>query len=97
MICKRICSCQELYIDEPVRNVKVRWQEHEDRQKASESAKHLKNNPTNLFSWKVLLLASLNTCIRQNMEALIIALKRPSPNERVKSKKLSLFRNGATW
>ena len=33
---------------------------------------------------------------KQNMEASIIALKRPSLNERVESKKLSLFRNGVT-
>ena len=96
MICKRVYSCQESYIGEPVRNIKVRSQEHEDRQKASESTKHLKNNPTNLFTWKVLLLASLNTCIRKNAESSIMTLKRPSPHERVESKKLSLFRNSAT-
>ena len=35
-------------------------------------------------------------CIRQNMEASIIALKRLSLNERVEFKKLLLFRNGVT-
>ena len=90
------CSCQESYIGETVRNVEIRWQEHEDTQKDSEPAKHLKNNPTHSFTWKVLLPASSIRRIRQNMEASIIALKRPSLNERVESKKLLLFRNGVT-
>ena len=91
-----LCFCQESYIGETVRNVEIRWQEHEDTQKYSEPAKILKNNPTHSFTWKVLLPASSIRRIRQNMEASIIALKRPSLNERVESKKLLLFRNGVT-
>ena len=96
VIYEGVCSCQESYIGETVRNVEIRWQEHEDTQKDSEPAKHLKNNPTHSFTWKVLLPASSIRRIRQNMEASIIALKRPSLNERVESKKLLLFRNGVT-
>ena len=81
---------------ETVRNVEFRWQEHEDKQKDSEPAKYLKNNATHSFTWKVLLPASSIRHIRQNMEASIIALKQPSLNERVESKKLLLFRNGVT-
>ena len=33
-----VCSCQESYIGETVRNVESRWQEHEDTQKDSESS-----------------------------------------------------------
>ena len=91
-----VCSSQESYIGEAARNVEIRWQEHEDTQKDSEPAKHLKNNPFHSFTWKVLLPASSVIRIRQNTEASIIALKRPSLNERVESKKLSLFRNGVT-
>ena len=91
-----ICSCQESYIGETVRNVEIRWQEHEDTQKDSEPAKHLKNNPTHSFIWKVLLPASSIRRIRQNMEASMIALKRPSLNDRFESKKLLFFRNGVT-
>ena len=43
MIYEGECSCQESYIGETVRNVEIRWQEHEDTQKDSEPAKHLKN------------------------------------------------------
>ena len=91
-----VWSCQESYIGETVRNVKIRWQEHEDIQKDSEPVKHLKNNSTHSFTWKILLPASAIRRIRQNMEASIIALKRPSLNERAETKKLLLFRNGVT-
>ena len=96
VIYEGVCSCQVSYIGETVRNVEIKWQEHEDTQKDSEPAKHLKNNPTHSFTWKVLLPASSIRRIRQNMEASIIALKQPSLNGRVESKKLSLFRNGVT-
>ena len=64
---------------------------HEDTQKDSEPAKHLKNNLTYSFTWKVLLPASTSRHIRQNMEASIITLKQPSLNEQVESKKLLLL------
>ena len=35
-------SCGENYVDESVRNVVLRWAEHEDPNKQSELAKHLK-------------------------------------------------------
>ena len=96
MIYKGVCSCQESYIGETGRTVETRWQEHEDTQKDSELAKHLKNNPTHPFTWKILLPASSVRQSRQNMEASIITLKRLSLNEQVESKKLSLFQNGFT-
>ena len=76
-----VCSCQVSNIGDAVRNVKIRWQEDEDTQKNPEPAKHLKNNPTHSFTWNILLLASSVRCMTQIIEALIIALKRPSLNE----------------
>ena len=96
MIYEGVCSCQESYVGDTVRNVEIRWQEHEDTQKDSDPAKHLKKNPTHSFTSKVLLPASSIRRIRQNVEASMIALKRPSLNERAESKKLLLFRNGVT-
>ena len=55
MIYEGVCTCQEPYIGETVRNVEIRWQEHEDTQKDSETAKHLKNNPTHSSTLKVFL------------------------------------------
>ena len=94
VISEGVCSCQEPYIGETVKNVKTRWQEYEDTQQDLEPAKHLKNNPTHSFTWKVLLSVSSISCIRQNMEASLIALKGPSPNERAQFTKLQFFRNG---
>ena len=54
MIYECACSCQESHIGETVRNVEIRRQEHEDTQKDSEPVKHLKNNPTYSFTWKLL-------------------------------------------
>ena len=78
MIYECACSCQESHIGETVRNVEIRQQEHEDTQKDSEPVKHLKNNPTYSFTWKLLLPPSSIRSIRQNKEALVIPLKRPS-------------------
>lgn len=86
-----VCSCQESYISETVRNVEISWKEHEDRQKDSEPAKHLKSNPSHSFTLKLLLPDLSNRCIRQNMESSIIALKQPSLNQQVKPKKVMLF------
>ena len=58
-----------------MRNVEIRWQEHEDTQKDLEHAKHRKNNPTHSFTWKVLLPVSSIRRFRQNTEASVIALK----------------------
>ena len=96
VIYEGVYSCQESYIGETVRNVEIRWQEHEDTQKDSEPANYLKNNPTHSFTWKVVLPTSSIRRIRQNMEASIKSLKRSSLNELSESKKLSLFQNGFT-
>ena len=91
MIYEGACFCQESYIGESVRNVENRWQEHKDTQKDSEPAKHLKNNPTYSFTWKVFLPASSNRLIKRDLEASIIAFKRPLLYKQFESKKLSLF------
>ena len=41
---RRGCSCDQNYIGETVRNVKIRWNEYEDKNGKSEPAKHLKEN-----------------------------------------------------
>ena len=97
VIYEGVCSCQESYIGVTVRNVEIRWQEPEGTPKDSEPANDLKNNATHSFTWKVLLPASSIRRIRHNMEASIIALKWPSLNEQIESKKFLLVRNGFTW
>ena len=89
------CNCGESYIGETIRNVESRWKEHNNVNKDSEPAQHLKENP-NHFTWKVLLPASKNSKIRKDLEASLVAKMRPSLNEQMDFNKLLLFRNGVT-
>ena len=92
-----VCSCNETYIGETKRNVGIRWGEHDDSRKSSEPAKHLKENPDHTFSWSIIMNASTNARVRKNLEASWVALKKPTLNNQVDSKKLILFRHGVTW
>ena len=85
-----------MYIGETKRNVAVRWAEHNDPRGSSEPSKHLYNYPSHHFLWRVLLNASQNSRVRKNLEASVIALKKPDLNNQVDSKKLTLFRYGVT-
>ena len=91
-----VCSCAENYVGETKRNVETRWREHENLNKDSEPAKHLREFPDHSFEWKVIMNAPIKTRIRKNLEASIIAFKRPSLNDQLDSNKLVLFRNGVT-
>lgn len=61
------CVYNEMYIG--TRNTRVRWDEHEDPQKESETVKHLRNHPGRSFSWKTLFVSAVNrarkSCQRQ--------------------------------
>ena len=56
----------------------------------------MEENVSHKFLWKVLFAASENKRVPEIPEASEIALKRPSLNEQIESKKLLLFYNGAT-
>ena len=90
------CTCGGSYIGETKRNVEVRWQEHNDPRGNSELAKHLYQNPTHSFRWRVFMNAPQNTRGRKNLEASIVALRRPSLNNRMETKILTLLRYGVT-
>ena len=92
-----ICNdCQVNYIGETVRNVRTRWAEHENPTKESEPARHIRDNPTHTFEWKILSSAPKYSNDRKNLEASWIALRKPTLNEQVQFKVLTLFRNGVT-
>ena len=48
------CSCGVDYIGETVRNLAVRIAEHSNPAHTSEPAKHLRENPSHSFTWRVL-------------------------------------------
>ena len=62
-----ICACEESYTGETKLNVEIRWGEHSEINKVSEPSRHLKRNPTHVFSWKVLMAAPLNDCVRKDL------------------------------
>ena len=92
-----ICSCSANYIGETKRNVETRWNEHENPNKDSEPAKHLRKFPDHKFDWKILLTAPVNAKLCKIVESSMIALKQPSLNEQLDFDQLILFRNGVTF
>ena len=50
----------------------IRWIEHERTTGKSETAKHLADNKSHMFTWKVLASASLNFRKRKILEAFFI-------------------------
>ena len=51
VISEGVCSCQEPYIGETVKNVKTRWQEYEDTQQDLEPADEKKMNKAVEEKW----------------------------------------------
>ena len=91
-----VCACEQKYIGETGRNVELRWEQNENIPKDSEPAKHLKENLSQKFFWKILFTAPENKRICKILEVSEIALKRPSLNKQTKSKKLLLFCKSVT-
>ena len=74
------CSCGSRYIGETRHNTAVRWNEHNNPTKSSESLKNLLNNVDHFFTWTSISNAS-NVKARRNVENF---------------EKLVLFKNGVT-
>ena len=51
------CSFGRRYIDETIRNRNICWNENENTTGKSEPAKHLPDNKSHMFRWKVLACA----------------------------------------
>ena len=88
------CSCGRRYIGETIRNSDIQWIEHESTTGKSEPAKHLADNKSHMFTWKVLASAPLNFCKRKILEAFFITKLKPDLNEQVEHHALSLFQHG---
>ncbi|XP_068671420.1 uncharacterized protein [Montipora foliosa] len=95
VVYKGDCSCGVHYIGETVRNLAVRIAEHSNPAHTSEPAKHLRENPSHAFTWRV--LSSAQTFHKRRIvEGLMIQQFRPSLNKQVISYVSKLFPLGIT-
>ena len=93
------CSCGEDYIGETIRIADIRWGEHTHpapSAKLTDPARHIVENPTHFFTWKVLTNAPRQNLKRLILEGYFIAKKRPKINIQTNPQLLLLFRNGVT-
>ena len=92
------CSCGEEYIGETVRMTDIRWNEHIPlpNRTLTDPGKHIEENSTHEFKWKVITRAPRNKLKRLILEAYFIAKKRPKINVQINPKLLLLYRNGIT-
>ena len=67
VIYKKDCSCGSGYIGEISRNTEVRWNEHNNSIKSSESSKHLRSNIDNSFTWDVISNTPRNAMTKRNL------------------------------
>ena len=94
-----VCTCGESYIGETKRIASIRWKEHTSPSPSatlSDPAKHVLENPTHSFTWKVLTHAPRQNLKRLILEAFFIAKKKPKINIQINHRLLVLFRNGIT-
>ena len=75
-IYKGVCSCGEIYIGKTIRNIEVRWDEHNNPMKKSNPSKYIKDNLDHVFNWLVLANAPKNMLQRKALEAYYIVLEK---------------------
>ena len=97
VIYEGVCSCGEKYIGETNRIADIRWKEHNTPSKdGSDPSKHLNENITHSFTWKILTSAPRKLLRRRILESYFIAKFKPRINDQATPRQLFLFRNGIT-
>ena len=89
------CSCSASYIGETMRNFTTRTSEHNSPVHNSEPARHLRDNPSHSFEWKILCSAQ-SLFKRRILEGLMIKRIKPSLNKQVHCFIAQLFPLGIT-
>ena len=79
-----------------MRNTVTCWLEHNNPDHKSEPAEHIKRKIDHVFKWKILCPAPSHKHLRNNLEAIFIALYKPSLNNQKSFDRLMLFRHGIT-
>ena len=91
------CSCGEKYIGETNRIADIRWNEHNiPSTEKSDPSKHLFNNVTHTFTWRILTRAPQKLLRRRILESYFIAKFKPKINVQSVPRQLFLFRNEIT-
>ena len=90
------CSCGRCYIDETIRNSDIRWSGHQSTTDKSEPVKHLGDNKSHMFTWKVFASAPLHFRKRKILEVFFITKLKPDLNDQIEHHALSSFRHGVT-
>ena len=72
------------------------WPEHNNLTKDSEPVSYLNKHINHVFTWSILCHVSKKTVISKNLEAIFIALLKPSLNEQKNFEHLIHFVNGKT-
>ena len=91
------CSCGDQYIGETNRIAEFRWGEHDTPSKdGSDPSKHLHENPTHSFTWKIITPAPRKFLRRRIVESYFIAKFKPKLNIQATPRQLFLFRHGIT-
>ena len=88
-----VCSCEETYIGETIKNVENRWNKHNIPSEKSNSSKHLNSNILHRFSWSVICKAPIKKFTHKILEEYFIV---PTLNDQIELDLLHLFKNENT-
>ena len=91
-----VCSYEETYIAETVRNVETRWNKHNMPSEKSKYTKHLISNRQPHFSWSAISNALVKKFTPKTLEEHLVVPLKPTFNDQIKSDLLHLFKNGIT-
>ena len=97
VIYKGDCPCGSLYIGETKSNAEVRWNEHNNPTKSSESSKHLRSNINHYFTWATNLdTPKMLRPGRTKKHYVLLSGNKILTNKRTNFERLVLFKNGVT-
>ena len=97
VVFERKCNCGENYIGETGWNITVRWDEHCDKGKNSELAKHLYQFPEYRFNWKVFRKVPNKIRLRKIHKSYYLMCLGPTVNIQLELNSLTLFQNEVSW
>ena len=74
----------------------MRWDEHNNPMKKSNSSNHIKDNLDLVFTWSLLANAPKNMFQQKVLVTYYVVLEKPNLNEQLEPNRLNQFRNNIT-